>query len=102
MDILSAKTNITVDGVPGTEVLALCSTDGTITLSSDGQPLADSAKSADDNLYRMRTARAAAFECLPGLLDELEQTINGRLEHNERRRTATAAIAALRDQIGQV
>ena len=54
MEILSAKTSITIDGVPGTEVLAACATDGTVTLSTDGQPLADSSKPADDNLYLLR------------------------------------------------
>lgn len=68
-----AKAIITVDGIPGIEVLAVCNQAGEISLICDGHRLADSTDSEENNLLNLRTARGAAFHKLPGLLSELER-----------------------------
>lgn len=99
-ELIVAKATVTVDGVPGIEVLAICGPKGDVTLACDGQHLASSENPAEENLFRLRTARGAVFQKLRGLLDELEAAVKSA--DAARAGAAAGAIKSLRDQLGQV
>lgn len=99
-DLIVAKTSVTIDGIPGSEVLAVCNHAGQVTLSCDGQLLADSKDSEDDNLFRLRTARGAAFSALAGLLKELHTSLDAAA--GDRKSAGQAAITELQAQLKKV
>jgi hypothetical protein len=99
-DLIVARATVTIDGVAGSVVLAVCDRNGDISLSCDGRGLAESQEPAENNLYKLRTARAAAYERLADLLSELESKLGAATD--ERRRRAKASIALLREQLQQV
>jgi hypothetical protein len=89
-----AKATVAIDGIAGSEVLAVAAPNGDVSLLLDGRPLADSTEPDMVNLLNLRTARGAAFAKLSPLLNELEKKLAGQTE--ERASAIRASIEALR------
>ncbi len=95
--MLVAQTEVTVDGVGGHSVLVVADSSGNISLSYEGQPVASSEDSEDDNLYRLRTARNSVLAAFQDLLGELEA-----LAGSEGNSTAASNVTNLRAILAKV